>query len=238
MRIILTLILSIVPSFAFANDSSADLHAISQKASKLRLPFEQVDEIRKTPIPGLFEVRSGRNIYYSDAKGDYFLFGADIVDTNAMKSLTRERKEEINRIDWNQLPLDKAIISGDNDAKLKLAIFTDPDCPYCRKLEKELKLLEGVKVYTFLLPLEQLHPNARAKSAAIWCSKNQHKMLQKVMLEKFIPEAATCNTPIDAIQVLAQKLNINGTPALIAGDGRIASGGKSAANLKAWLENK
>jgi len=237
MRLYLLLLSLVIPALASAAGNGADVHAISKNSADL-LRVEQVDEVRKTPIPGLFEVRSGRNIYYSDAKGDYFVLGASIIDTAAKKNLTSARKEEINRIDWKALPLDKAIVSGDKKAKLKLAVFTDPDCPYCKKLEKELKELKGVKVYTFLYPLEALHPTARAKSAAIWCSKDQHKMLQKVMLEKFTPEAATCNTPIDAIIALAKKLNINGTPALIAGDGRLASGGKSAADLKAWLENK
>jgi len=238
MRSILLLISCLmIPVAAIATDQKADVHAIGKISAEL-LNVEQVDEVRPTPIDGLFEVRSGRNIYYSDAKGDYFVLGASIIDTAAKKNLTKARKEEINRIDWSLLPLDKAIRSGDKHAKLKLAIFTDPDCPYCRKLEEELKILKGVEVYTFLYPLVQLHPNARAKSEAIWCSKDQHKMLQKVMLEKFIPEAANCNTPLDEITALAQKLNINGTPAMIAGDGRMVAGGKSAADIKSWLENR
>ena len=237
MRSTLLLLLCMLPGLASAGSSKADIESITQKSAEL-LRVTQVDVLRKTPFKGLFEVRSGRNIYYSDAKGDYFVLGASIIDSAAKKNLTQERKEEINRIDWSSLPLDKAIVSGDKKAKLKLAIFTDPDCPYCKKLEEELKILEGVQVYTFLYPLVQLHPNARAKSASIWCSKDQHKMLQKVMLENFTPEAATCDTPLDAIAALAQKLNINGTPAMIAGDGRMVAGGKKAADIKAWLENR
>ncbi|ATX81224.1 thiol:disulfide interchange protein DsbC [Mariprofundus ferrinatatus] len=236
MRLFLLLISFLVPAAASAAAGNADIHAIAQKSAEL-LHVERVDEVRKTQIEGLFEVRSGRNIFYSDAQGKYFVLGGSLIDTAAGKNLTSERKEQINRIDWSELPLDKAILSGDRGAKLKLAIFTDPDCPYCRKLEKELVDLKGVAVYTFLYPLEKLHPNARAKSEAIWCSKEQHSMLQKVMLERFVPEAARCKTPIDDIQTLAQRLNINGTPTFIAGDGRMASGVKSAADMKTWLEN-
>ena len=221
----------------FCSSKEADIELIRKHSASL-LKVDKVDEVRKTPIEGLFEVRSGTNIYYADAKGDYFVLGASIIDTAAKKNLTNARKEEINRIDWSQLPLDKAIVSGDKNAKLKLAIFTDPDCPYCRKLEEELKLLKGVTVYTFLYPLVQLHPNAWAKSEGIWCSEDQHAMLQKVMLERFIPEAANCETPLTAITALAQKLGINGTPAMIAGDGRMVAGGKSAADIKTWLENR
>ncbi len=218
-------------------EAKANMQAIAQKSSEL-LRVEKVDELRETPIPGLFEVRSGRNIYYSDASGEHFVLGANIIETSTKRNLTRERKEEVNRIDWSTLPLDKAILSGERKSQLKLAIFTDPDCPYCRTLEKELKQLKGVAVYTFLMPIKQLHPHAHAKSEAIWCSKDQHKMLQKVMLEKFTPEKANCVTPIDDIIALAKKLNITGTPTLIAGDGRIASGGKSATAIKSWLSKK
>lgn len=239
MRLFLILLTFLIPTLATAADSGgADVESISSRAAELRLPFGEVEEVRKTPISGLFEVRSGRNIFYSDAKGDYFMLGANLIDSDARKNLTRERLEELNRIEWSKLPLDKAVVSGDKHAKLKLAVFTDPDCPYCRKLEKELKDLKGVKVYTFLYPLEQLHKHARAKSEAIWCSKDQHKMLQKVMLEKFVPEKATCKTPIDDIQKLAQQLSINGTPSFISGDGRMGAGVKSAADMKAWLENR
>ena len=235
MRIFLLLLSFMISTVALAAGGKADVHAISKKAA----PFgATVDSVHKTPISGLFEVHSGRNLYYSDAKGDYFIFGGALIESATKKNLTSESREKLNSIDWSSLPLDKAIISGDKHAKLKLAVFTDPDCPYCQKLEKILKGLKGVKVYTFLYPLEKLHPNARAKSAAIWCSKDQHMMLQKVMLEKFVPEKATCETPLDAIGTLARKLNINGTPTMIAGDGRIAAGGKSAADLKIWLENK
>lgn len=225
----------------FASHSSADemgkadMRAIAKKSSEL-LRVEKVDELRETPIPGLFEVRSGRNIYYSDASGEHFVLGANIIETATKRNLTRERKEEVNRIDWSTLPLDKAISSGEQRSQLKLAVFTDPDCPYCRTLEEELKDLKGVAVYTFLMPIKQLHPHAYAKSEAIWCSSDPHGMLQKVMLEKFVPEKANCVTPIDDIIALAKRLNITGTPTLIAGDGRMASGGKSAAAIKAWLK--
>jgi len=237
MRIFLFAITMLFSSLALASPG-AEADKATADTIKKAIPSLAIDAVRKAPIKGLYELQVGRNIYYSDKNGKHLISGGNIFEIESRRNLTRERLEEINRIDWSTLPLDKAIVSGDKKAKLKLAVFTDPDCPYCKKLENELKNLSGVKVYTFLYPLVQLHPQARAKSEAIWCSKDQHEMMLKVMLDNFIPEKATCATPLDDVAAIALKLNISGTPTMIAGDGRIASGGKDAAALKAWLENR
>ncbi len=237
MRIFLLTIAMLFSSPALATPG-AEVDKSTADNIKKAVPSLAIDAVRKSPIKGLYELQVGRTIFYSDKNGKHLISGGHIFETTSHHDLTRERLEELNRIDWSILPLDKAIVSGDKNAQLKLAVFTDPDCPYCKKLEEELKNMSGVKVYTFLYPLVQLHPQARAKSEAIWCSKDQHDMMLKVMIDKFIPEKATCATPLDDIAAIAKKLNISGTPTMIAGDGRIASGGKDAAALKAWLENR
>jgi len=217
-----------------AENGGADIESIrSHAASVLNNP--QVDAVRTTPIAGLFEVQSGRNIFYSDADGSHFVIGAHIIDAVAKKDLTRARQEELNRVEWSVLPLDKAVISGDKNGKLKLAIFTDPECPYCRKFEKELSQIKGVKIYNFLFPLS-FHKDAKRWSTAIWCSKDRHKMMTDVMINNADPAAGRCDTPIDEIVALGEKLGITGTPTLISGDGRLSPGGKSAPELKAWLQ--
>jgi len=235
MRALLFVITMLLSPMAFATAGPvADKTTANQ--IKEAIPSLAIDTVRHAPIKGLYELQVGRNIYYSDKSGKHLISGGNIFEIESRRNLTRERMEEINRIEWSLLPLDKAIVSGDKKGKLKLAVFTDPDCPYCKKLEEELDKMTGVKVYTFLFPLVQLHPQAYAKSEAIWCSKNQHETMQKVMLDKFIPAKTSCATPINDIIALAKKLNISGTPTIIAGDGRIASGGKDADALKAWLE--
>ncbi|ATX81521.1 Thiol:disulfide interchange protein DsbC [Mariprofundus ferrinatatus] len=211
------------------DNSTAD--AIRQALSR-----STVININTTPIEGVYELQIGNSIVYSDATGRYLIDGGSLLDIQEQKNLTQSRLEYINRVDWDSLPLDKAIVSGDKKAKQKIAVFTDPDCPYCRHLEKTLQELKGVKVYTFLYPIESLHPKAREKSEAIWCSRDRHKMLQKVMLENHTPDAATCKTPVEEIAALGQKLNINGTPAIIATDGRRMNGApRSVKQLEEWL---
>jgi len=236
----LLLILSIfIAHVAMAADNvknTADIESIRSHATGV-LRNGMVDEVKPSAIPGLFEVRSGRNVFYSDADGSHFLLGGHLIDTVAKKDLTQARIEELNRIDWSVLPLDKAVVSGDKHAKLELAIFTDPECPYCKSFEKELTQLKGVKVYSFLFPLS-FHKQAKGWSSAIWCAKDRHKMMTDIMVNNADPKAGTCDTPIDEIIALGKKLGISGTPTLIAGDGRIASGGKNAAQLKSWLQHK
>ncbi len=239
MRPLLLILSMLAATIAVAADnarSGVDIESIRSHAAGV-LRSTSIDEVKPTPIPGLYEVRSGRSVFYSDANGSHFVLGGHMIDTVAKKDLTKARMEELNRIDWSILPLDKAVVSGDTQGKLKLAIFTDPECPFCKDFEKELAKLKGVQVYSFLFPLS-FHKHARGWSEAIWCAKDQHKVLTDIMVNNADPKAGACDTPIDEIIALGKKLGISGTPSMISGDGRIASGGKSAAQLKAWLQEK
>jgi len=223
---------------AMANDSTT-VDASTAEHIRKALPMVPIVAIKKSPMQGLYELQVGGQILYSDASGRYLMRGGHILDMQAQKDLTQQRLEDINRVDWSSLPLDKAIVSGDKTSKTSIAIFTDPECPYCKGLEKTLKQVKGIKVYTFLFPLTSIHPQARAKAEGIWCSKKQHATLQKVMLEGFVPTKTNCKTPIDDIAKVAAKLNIHGTPAIIAGDGRRMSGApRTAEALTDWIANK
>jgi len=202
-----------------------------------QIPEMKINGVRYSPLQGLYEVQSGNNIFYVDRTGRHLIANGHIFDTTTKQDLTANRIEEISRIDWGLLPLDKAVISGDPKG-IEMAVFTDPDCPYCRKLEKSLKDIKGVKIYTFLLPLKQLHPDATRKAEAIWCSSDQHAALTRVMLEDKAIKGGGCKTPLDDIAKLAASLNIHGTPTIISHDGRRRSGSMSAEQLKAWLTRK
>jgi len=199
-------------------------------------PDLTIDDIRTTQISGLYEMKIGNNIFYVDRTGKY-LFSGHLFDTSTKQDLTAARLEEINRIDWNVLPLDKAIVSGDADG-MPMAVFTDPDCPYCRQLENHLKGIKGVKVYTFLMPIAQLHPDATRKAEAIWCSEDKHAALVDVMVNDKAITGGGCETPIADIAQLATRLNIQGTPTLVAGDGRKRGGALTADAIKSWLAEK
>jgi thiol:disulfide interchange protein DsbC len=206
-----------------------------EKAIRTNIPDLKIDSIRPfKPVPGLYEVKSGSRIFYTDATGHH-LFAGHIFRTKDHRDLTEARLEEINRVDWNLLPLKDAIVSGDPNGKA-IAIFTDPKCPYCRKLEGELLKVKGIKVYTFLYPLERIHPGSHAAADAIWCAKDRHKALLDFMLHDDKLPKATCSTPVDRNLKLGRKLGVGGTPTLIAHDGRKHAGYMPAKRLESWLK--
>ncbi len=236
MRWIAAILMGLISVSAWAEDSVNVAPAIA-KQIRAAIPSLPIQSLRLSPISGLYEAQVGGQIFYVDKTGKYLISGGHIFDTTARKDLTAERLEQINTVDWSSLPLEQAIVSGDEDG-MPVAVFTDPDCPYCKKLEQKMIGIKGVKFYTFLFPLRSLHPTAYTKSKAIWCAENQHEALLQVMLGgKSLPEG-TCKNPIDANIALGTKLGITGTPTLIAGDGRKYAGVKNAQQLKAWLNHQ
>ena len=229
MKSLLLLATLLFPLSCSANDHNA-VPANVDKEIRQALSNLDIKNINTTPIPDLYEIQAGDQIYYTGKSGQYLLNG-HMFDTATRTDLTAARLAEITRIDWSKLPLDNAIVSGPEDG-LKMAVFTDPDCPYCVRLEKNLKNETGIRVYTFLFPLTQLHPDAYEKSKSIWCAKDSHQAMLDVMLEgKTLPKA-TCATPIDDNMKLAKELNVRGTPTIFSEDGRKYTGG----NMKEWLK--
>jgi thiol:disulfide interchange protein DsbC len=230
MRSLIMLAMLLLPMAAHAADISKVEKQIRDQITDLR-----IDAVRPSPIKGLYEVQSGHNIFYSNATGTRLIAGGHIFDTRTKEDLTEDRLEQINHIDWSKLPLDKAIVSGDPNG-MKVAIFTDPDCPFCRRLEQELQQAKGIKVYTFLYPLTRIHPHARQHAESIWCANDKHKLMLDVMLHNANPPKASCDVKgLNDIQALGEKLGIHGTPTLIAGDGRMYAGFKPLPVLEAWL---
>ena len=231
MKSLLFICALFIPLSSWADSSSVT----SRTASTIRntLSDMPIKEISTTPIPGIYELQVGDQIFYSDKTGTHIING-HMFNTKNKQDITATRLAELSKIDWSVLPLDKAVVSGPKDG-VKMAVFTDPDCPYCKRLEEQLANIDGLRVYTFLYPLTKLHPNAYAKSESIWCAKDQHKAMVDVMTKGTQLPEATCKTPVADIQKLAKQLNVHGTPTIFAGDGR-KFGGLPITQLKPWLQ--
>jgi len=197
-------------------------------------PGTAFDAVASSPVPGLSEVVMGTNVAYVDGSGRYFLFGR-LFDMQTQRDLTAERIEHLSAIDFGVLPLEAAIKSVRGTGARILAVFSDPDCPHCRTLEHALATLDDVTVYTFLYPVEALHPGARDKAIAVWCAPDRPKAWSDLMLRGAAPQPVSCSHPVDRIVALGASLRVLGTPTLFAGDGRRAVGAQSAAELDAWL---
>jgi thiol:disulfide interchange protein DsbC len=198
-------------------------------------PSTRFGAINPTPWPGVFEVVMGANLAYVDESGQYFLFG-HLYDMKSQRDLTAERKDSISTIDFNALPLSDAMKEVRGDGARVLAIFSDPDCPYCQKLESDIRDLTNVTIYTFLMPLVSLHPAAHTKAVSIWCATDRTAAWHAMMRRGEAVPQAECPHPVDRNVALGERLGINGTPTLIALDGRMLPGAASKEQIEAWLQ--
>ena len=217
-----------------APDTSVAASAMGSRLQAL-YPSTRFGAVNPTPWPGVFEVFMGTNLAYVDQSGQYFLFG-HLYDMKAQRDLTAERKDLLARVDFDALPLLDAMKEVRGNGARVLAIFSDPDCPYCQKLETDLRSLTNVTIYTFLMPLVSLHPAARTKAVSVWCAKDRTAAWHAAMWRgESIPQA-DCPHPVDRNVALGERLGINGTPTLIAADGRMLPGAASKDQIEAWLQ--
>jgi thiol:disulfide interchange protein DsbC len=218
---------------AAAQNRSPASASIAQRLQSL-YPATRFGEVNTTPWPGVFEVVMGANLAYVDETGQYFLFG-HLYDMKAQRDITAERKDSLARIDFAALPLADALKEVRGSGSRTFAIFSDPDCPYCRRLEAEIKGLTDVTIYTFLMPIASLHPDARSKAIAVWCSKDRIAAWHALMWRDEKVEAKECPHPVDRNVALGERLGVSGTPTLVAADGRVLPGAASSAQIEAWL---
>ena len=216
---------------AQADQTTDKLKATLQSRLGADAPIKSVS---KSPVAGLYEVNLGTQILYSDASGDYVLLG-DLVETRTRKNLTEARLSETNKIDFGSLPLANAIKVVKGNGARRIAVFSDPNCPYCKQLESTLKSMDNITVYTFLYPV--LSPDSTTKSKSIWCSADRAKAWEAWMQNREAPTApGTCDTTaLDKNLALGRGMNVTGTPTIFLADGRRLPGAVSADQLNQAL---
>jgi len=179
----------------------------------------KVDSVKETPYAGLYEVRIGNDILYTDKTGTY-LFSGHVFNLTTSTDLTKERLEEINKIKFSDLPLDKAIKTVKGDGKRVIAVFEDPNCGYCKRFRQTtLKETDNITVYTFMYNI--LADDSFTKSKNIWCAPDRSKAWDDWMVNnKAAPAAAeACQSPNQDVLELGHKLGVSGTPAIFFADG-------------------
>ena len=217
--------------FALADEASL------KKAIEAAYPKFKVESVVKTPYAGLYEVFMGGQIVYTDEKLTFLIAEGRLVDPKTKKDVTGERMEELTKVDFNSLPLEQAIKVVKGNGSRKLVVFSDVDCPFCKKLEQnELTNIDNVTVYTFLYPIEQLHPDAANKSKSIWCASNRVKAWNDWIFNNKLPVSATnCEVPLERVGELARKMGITSTPTLIFSDGRRMLGAQPYKEIEKYL---
>ena len=224
--------LAVLAALAIAQGSP---EAALRKALAERLPaLSKIDEVSKTPMPGLYELRVGKRVYYTDAEGGFLIEG-DLIDLKAKRNLTEERLAKLTAIDFDTLPLKDAVVWKTGNGKRKIAVFSDPNCGYCKRFEKELGNVKDLTVYTFLIPI--LGGDSPEKVAAIWCAKDRTAAYRDWMVDGLPPPKllGACSTPTERNLELRRKHEVNGTPAIVFEDGTRIPGMLTAPQLEKQL---
>ena len=229
---IIAAILLTISSQVLADEASL------KKAIEAAYPKFKVDSVVKTPYAGLYEVFMNGQIVYTDEKLSFLIAEGRLVDPKTKKDVTGERLDELTKIDFNSLPLEQAIKVVKGNGSRKLVVFSDVDCPYCKRLEQnELINVTDVTIYTFLYPLVQLHPDSAAKSKSIWCADNRVKAWQDWILKNQLPATAgACEVPLEKVGELARKVGVNSTPTLFFSDGKRMMGAQPYKEIEKNLQ--
>ena len=209
--------------------------AAIKKLLEQRFEGVSIGNISKTPYFGLYEVQFDDQLVYTDAKVTYIVVGS-IYDAATKKNLTEAKQREYSRVAFDSLPLDLAIKKVKGDGSRKLAVFADPDCPFCARLEKELKSIDNVTIYTLLFPIDQLHPDAARKAKMIWCAIDPAKAWDQLYESGALPKNnGDCDNPVAAIREVAKKMRVTATPTLVFADGTVIPGALPAQQLEAEI---
>ena len=233
-----------IPTHGAAQEPSSDkAAALSKEGAQVKKLLEQkfdgvsVRSVVKSPYGALYEVMFDDQIVYTDARVSFVIVG-NLFDTATKKNMTDAKMRELTRVAFDTLPLDLAIKKVKGNGSRRLAIFSDADCPFCARLENELKSIDNVTIYTFLYPIDQLHPDAARKSKRIWCAPDKVKAWDDFFASGKVPDnAGDCGDPVEKTQALGNSLKINATPTLIFGDGTMMPGALPLAQIEKGLND-
>jgi len=199
-----------------------------------RIPqLQKIDEVTRTPMNGLWEVRVGNEILYTDPEGNFLIQGS-LIDAKQKRNLTEERVEKLSAIEFDALPLKDAFTIVRGNGKRKLAVFEDPNCGYCKRFERDLQKVDNITVHLFLYPI--LGGDSPDKSRAVWCAKDKGKAWHELMVQDKTPAAGKCDaSAIERNVEFGRKYKITGTPTLFFADGSRVPGAIPAAQVEKLL---
>jgi thiol:disulfide interchange protein DsbC len=194
-----------------------------------------IETVVKTPYGGLYEVKIGNELVYTDAEAKFIFIGR-VVDAETSKDFTQARLDEINRIKFADLPLDSAVKTVKGSGKRVIAVFEDPNCGYCKRFRKTINETKDITVYTFMYNI--LSDDSRVKAKNVWCSADRSKAWDDWMVNAKVPATAADScavTPNEKVLELGRKLKVTGTPTIFFTDGSRVPGAVDAKTLEAKL---
>lgn len=230
LQLSLVLLLGLVSMLSHADTNDK----IESELQKQLGSTVQIKGIAPSPIPGIFEVVVNNTVVYTDVSAKYLIQGS-IVELKTGTNLTELKEDELNKIKFADLPTKDALKTVRGDSSRVIAVFADPNCGYCKTLEKNLLTMDNITVYTYLIPI--LSADSTIKSKAIWCSAEPSKAWINWMVQQVPPTAAKsdCANPLDRNLALAKKIGVTGTPAIFFTDGNRIPGAVSKETIEKKL---
>jgi thiol:disulfide interchange protein DsbC len=197
------------------------------------IPFTQVVE---TPVAGIYEANFGKDLLYVDATGTFFF--PTMVNMLTKQNLGEDRRAELNKVSFSELPLRDAIKTVNGNGSREVVVFADPNCSFCKRIEQVLSTSKDTTIYTFAVGI--LGDDSVKKANSISCADgDKGKLWKAVMLEGKKPVDKTCaDSPVERNLALFQKLGFQGTPALVFKNGAVVKGFIEAPKIEELLAKK
>lgn len=216
-------------STSFANVDSVKAKLLQQ------YPNVKINNLQSTEMQGLYSGTLDNQIVYVNEDAQHLFIGS-MIRLKDQHNLTKDLVVKQNTVDFKSLPLNDAVKSVRGNGKRQLAIFSDPNCPYCKTLEGNLAKLNDVTIYTFIYPIKT---QSIIPSKQVWCSSNKEYAWKNLLQKGIKPTAAaTCETPIERNLALGKKLGLQGTPAIIFSNGYKVMGAYPAEEIeKIWEQS-
>lgn len=200
-----------------------------------RFPGVKAEQVQAAPMPGWYEIFGNGQLLYVD-EGVNFVLQGSITNAKTRQNLTAVQLAKLTALPFDKLPFTQAIKVVRGEGKRKMAVFEDPDCPFCKQLEHEMLSVDNVTVYVFLYPIEQLHPGATRKALQIWCSPDPAKAWLAAVNEGIAPAGnGDCPHPLAALEQLARQHRITGTPTMIFENNERVAGAVPASRIETLL---
>jgi thiol:disulfide interchange protein DsbC len=201
-----------------------------------RLPGVQPESIAPSPVPGLFEVVIGARLFYMTGDARYLLQGS-VIDLVAERDISEARRSEVRLAAVERVGEDTMIVFAPQEVKHTVTVFTDPDCPYCRKLHDEMDELNalGIKIRYLLYPRAGAGSRTYVKTVSAWCAEDRNQALTDIKAGAEIP-VSSCDNPVETHRALGETMGITGTPTLVLEDGRVLPGYVPAQQLLQMIE--
>lgn len=226
--------LSLLTATAVMAATPADI----ESAMKKDYPNINVIGVIPTPIPNIFEVdvdNAGRKMaMYTDSTATYFFTG--MVDGRKQISLSEDRNNALNKVNFADLPFKNAIKTVKGDGSRKMAVFADPNCGYCKKMEGEFDKLSNVTIYTFLVGI--LGDSSKEKAESIWCSSNRSKALRAALVGGEPAPQKSCSNPLEENLTLFKRLGFQGTPSVVFQNGKALPGYAPVQEINRLLDSE